>query len=335
MYFVSYFACINISDDSFCKSMRFSLCKYFSYFTNFRLALDLYLAILYYVYKAINALRPTITLTLPLQMEFNMSRHSATVQICFEKAATIYDAALTITDLIYWIDETYVQPFYAWAAPRLQDAALSDLCWALIALFETALWLIDTTQRFMDIDARAIAYCSFAQKHDPLLETLALCLASVPLALPATVTQSLTVLPFFTEEFWAVTVDVTPEITLVEFDVPGPIPLALCPAIVPLSMHSAFDPADPGYALLNTILDSGFFSFNTIRQDQPSIDQDPQPTALKQPKSKLGAPASKVPAKTPNKTSKAKKNRTVAEAPVTPQDVPRKRSQRNGANTTQ
>jgi hypothetical protein len=87
-------------------------------------------------------------------------------------------------------------------------------------------------------------------------------------------------------------------------------------------MHSAFAPVDPGYALLNTILDSGFFFFNTIAQNQPSINQDPQLIALKQPKSKLGAPVSKVPAKTP---SKAKKNRTVAdEAPVTPQDVPRK-----------
>jgi hypothetical protein len=160
----------------------------------------------------------TIALTLPLQMEFNMSHHTATVQICFEKAATIYDAALTFTDRIYWIDETYVQPFYVWIAPRLFDAAMSGLYWALIALFEIAHWLIDTTQRFMDIDAHAIAYCSFAQKHDPLPELPALCPASVPLALPATV-------------------DVTPEITLVEFDAPGPFPLALCPAIVPLSLH--------------------------------------------------------------------------------------------------
>jgi hypothetical protein len=123
---------------------------------------------------------------------------------------------------------------------QLQDAALSGLCWALIALFEIAHWLIDTTQRFMDIDARAIAYCSFAQKHDPLPELPALCPAFVPLALPATVNQGLTVLSIFTEEFWAATVDVTPEITLVEFDAPGPFTLAECPAIVPLSMHSAF-----------------------------------------------------------------------------------------------
>jgi hypothetical protein len=289
-----------------------SLCKYFSHFVNFRLALDLYLFVLYYVCIAINALRPTIALTLPLQMEFNMSRHTTTVQIYFEKAATTYNAVRPIIDRIYWIDETYVQPFYAWAAPRLQDAALSGLCWALIALFEIAHWLIDTTQRFMDIDARAIAYCSFAQKHDPLPELLALCPAFGPLALPATVNQGLTVLSIFTGEFWAATVDVTPEITLVEFDAPGPFPLALCPAIVPLSMHSAFAPVDPGYTLLNTILDSGFFSFNTIAQNQPSIDQDPQPIALKQqPKSKLDVPVSKTPAKTPNKASKAKKNRTT------------------------
>jgi hypothetical protein len=91
-------------------------------------------------------------------------------------------------------------------------------------------------------------------------------------------------------------------------------------------MHSAFAPVDPGYALLNTILDSGFFSFNTIAQNQPSINQDPQLIALKQPKSKLGAPVSKVPAKTPNKASKAKKNRTLDEAPVTAQAGSRKRS---------
>ena len=67
-----------------------------------------------------------------------MSHHTATVRICLEKASTTYDAALTITDHIYRIDETYVQPFYRWIAPRLQDAALSGLCWALIALFDIA-----------------------------------------------------------------------------------------------------------------------------------------------------------------------------------------------------
>jgi hypothetical protein len=151
----------------------------------------------------------TIALTLPLQMEFNMSHHTATVQVCFEKTAITYDA---VERYIYQIDETYVQPFYRWIAPRLQDAALSGLCWALIALFDIAHWLINATQRYMAIDARAIAYCYFAQDHDPLPELPALCPATVTLALPATNIQGLTVLPFCAEEFWAATVDVIPEV---------------------------------------------------------------------------------------------------------------------------
>jgi hypothetical protein len=78
-----------------------------------------------------------------------MSRHNATVQICFEKAANTYNTVLPIIDRIYWIDETYVQPFYAWIAPRLQDALMSGLCWALIALFDIARWLNDVTQHYM------------------------------------------------------------------------------------------------------------------------------------------------------------------------------------------
>lgn len=123
-----------------------------------------------------------------------MSHHTATFQICFEKAATTYNAAIAITDRIHQIDETYVQPFYEWAAPRLQDAALSGLCWALIALFDIAHWLNDVTQHYMAINAQAIAYFSFAQEHDPLPNLPALCPAFGPLALPATVSQELTVL---------------------------------------------------------------------------------------------------------------------------------------------
>jgi hypothetical protein len=70
-----------------------------------------------------------------------MSRHTATVQICFEKAATTYHTVLPIINRIYWIDETYVQPFYAWIAPRLQDAFMSGLCWALIALIGSMMLL--------------------------------------------------------------------------------------------------------------------------------------------------------------------------------------------------
>ncbi len=246
-----------------------------------------------------------------------MSHYTATFKICFEKAATTFDAALAITDHIYQIDETYVQHFYVWVSPRLQDAAMSGLCWTLIALFDIAHWLIDTTQRFMAIDAQAIAYLAFAQEHDPLPNLPALCPAFGPLALPTTVSQGLTVLPIATEEFWATTVDVTPEITLISA-APGPFHLALCPAMVPLSMHSAFTPVDPGYALLNTILDSGFFSIDaeTIAQNTPLIVQGSQPIV----------PVAETPAKTPKKPRKPKKNQSVADAPVTAQTSPRKRS---------
>jgi hypothetical protein len=239
------------------------------------------------------------------------------VQICFEKAATTYNAALTITDRIYQIDETYVQPFYRWIAPRLQDAALSGLCWALIALFDIAHWLNDVTQHYMTINAHAIALYTFAQDHDPLPELPALCPATVTLALPATNIQGLTVLPFCAEEFWAATVDVIPEVTLISAT---PAPLALCPATVPLSLHSTSKYVDLGYTLLTTILDSGFFSgaAQPIAQNTPLI-----------------APVAETPAKTPKKPRKPKKNQTLDEAPVTAQAVSRKRSQRNGANTTQ
>jgi hypothetical protein len=123
----------------------------FELLINFRFTLDLYVAFLFYVYIVTDALQINdCFLTLPLRMEFTMSHHVTTVQICFEKVATTYNAALTITDRIYQIDEIYVQPFYRWIAPRLRDAALSGLCWALIALFDIAHWLNDVTQRSHD-----------------------------------------------------------------------------------------------------------------------------------------------------------------------------------------
>jgi hypothetical protein len=70
---------------------------------------------------------------------------------------------------------------------------------------------------------------------------------------------------------------------------------------------------------LTTILDSGFFSgaAQPIAQNTPLI-----------------APVAETPAKTPKKPRKPKKNQTLDEAPVTAQAGSRKRSQRNGANTT-
>ncbi|MGA7932377.1 MAG: hypothetical protein WCA35_02240, partial [Kovacikia sp.] len=85
---------------------------------------------------------------------------------------------------LYRIDDNYVQPFYAWAAPQLRDAAISGLYWTIIAIIDISLWLIDTSQRYMAVDAQAIALITFAQAHEPLPEFPALAPAAVPLALP-------------------------------------------------------------------------------------------------------------------------------------------------------
>jgi hypothetical protein len=160
-----------------------------------------------------------------------MSHHTATVQVWVEKTAITYDAAL---DHLYRIDETYVQPFYVWAAPQLRDAAISGLYWSTIAIIEIAHWLIDATQRFMAVDAEAIAYLAFAQAHEPVPKRLALCPAFVPLALPAAV-------------------EVTSETSLVVSIVP--VQLALCPAMMPLSIGSIFGSNASSYML--NILNSG------------------------------------------------------------------------------
>jgi hypothetical protein len=54
-----------------------------------------------------------------------MSHTAATFQSVFDKAVTAYDFVCAMADRIYWLDDTYVQPFYAWAAPRLRDVAIS------------------------------------------------------------------------------------------------------------------------------------------------------------------------------------------------------------------
>lgn len=56
-----------------------------------------------------------------------MSHHTTTLQSSCLTIATLYDASLAITDLIYWVDDEYFQPFVKWATPRLQDAAVSVL----------------------------------------------------------------------------------------------------------------------------------------------------------------------------------------------------------------
>jgi hypothetical protein len=111
-----------------------------------------------------------------------MSHHAATFQSVFDRTATAYDFVCAMADRIYWLDDTYIQPFYAWAAPRLRDVAISGLFWGLIALIDVALWLADTTHQFMGRDAQAIALSAFAQAHEPLPELPALAPAAIPLA---------------------------------------------------------------------------------------------------------------------------------------------------------
>jgi hypothetical protein len=80
-----------------------------------------------------------------------------------------------------------VQPFYAWAAPRLRDVAINGLFWGLIALIDIARWLANTTRQFMARDAQAITFSAFAQAHEPLPEFPALAPAAIPLEPPSRV----------------------------------------------------------------------------------------------------------------------------------------------------
>jgi hypothetical protein len=86
--------------------------------------LDLYEAFQYYVYIVIDALHI-------LYGCFN-SIATLGVHSVFDRTATAYDFVCAMADRIYWLDDTYVQPFYAWAAPRLRDVAISGLFWGLI-----------------------------------------------------------------------------------------------------------------------------------------------------------------------------------------------------------
>jgi hypothetical protein len=61
-----------------------------------------------------------------------MSHHTATLQNTCKTIATLYNASLAITDQLLWLDETYFQPFIKWATPRLQDAAVTTLVWAVV-----------------------------------------------------------------------------------------------------------------------------------------------------------------------------------------------------------
>jgi hypothetical protein len=159
-----------------------------------------------------------------------MSHHTATLQSAFDKTASVLDFAYTVADRLYWLDDNYVQPFYSWAAPRLREAAISGIYWALVTLIDVSLWLIDTTRQFFARDAQAIALHAFAHAHEPLPEFPALPPAPVALALP-----SMAPAPVFPSP--VVRWGSVPEV----LDDADPV-LALCPARVPMALRSSINP---------------------------------------------------------------------------------------------
>jgi hypothetical protein len=160
-----------------------------------------------------------------------MSHHCATLQSAFDKTASALDFAYALAERIYWLDDNYVQPFYAWAAPRLRDVAISALYWALVTLIDITLWLLDTTRQFFARDAQAIALVAFAYAHEPLSHFLALPPSPVALALP-----SMAHAPFPSPVVQWVSV---PE----ALNDMAPV-LALCPTVVPLPLTQFLNPND-------------------------------------------------------------------------------------------
>jgi hypothetical protein len=156
-----------------------------------------------------------------------MSHHTATLQSVFDKAATAYDVLYAVSDRIYWLYDNYVQPFCAWAAPRLRDVAISGLFWGLIALIDIALWLADTTRQFMARDAHLIALFAFAQAHEPLPEFPALAPAAGSLAMPSMMDLLMPIAS-------------APGLDLVVNDGTDQA-LALCPAMMPMSLRSSIN----------------------------------------------------------------------------------------------
>jgi hypothetical protein len=163
-----------------------------------------------------------------------MSHPAATFQSVFDKTVTAYDFVCAMADRVYWLDDTCVQPFYAWAAPRLRDVAISGLFWGLIALIDIALWLADTARQFMARDAQAIALGAFAQAHEPLPEFPALCPAAVPLAL-SPIMLSIAPLPTM-----MLPIPPAPEVLGIASDVASA--QVLCPAVVPSKFGQFLQP---------------------------------------------------------------------------------------------
>jgi hypothetical protein len=109
-----------------------------------------------------------------------MSHHTATLQNTCKTIATLYNASLAITDQLLWLDETYFQPFVKWATPRLQDAAVTTLVWAVVFIIKFCLWLISTIERCAATDAQAIASLAWTQANRPTPEPIALAPTAIP-----------------------------------------------------------------------------------------------------------------------------------------------------------
>jgi hypothetical protein len=108
-----------------------------------------------------------------------MSHHTATLQNTCQTLTTLYNASLAISDLLYWVDDEYFQPFVKWAAPRLQDAAVTALVWTVVFVIRFCLWLMDTIEQWAATDAIAIALMAWAQAYAPAEDVLALAPAAV------------------------------------------------------------------------------------------------------------------------------------------------------------
>ncbi len=219
-----------------------------------------------------------------------MSHHAATFQSVFDKTATAYDVLCAVSDRIYWLDDTYVQPFYAWAAPRLRDVAISGLFWGLIALIDVALWLADTTRQFIARDAHAIAFFAFAQAYEPLPEFPALAPATVPLVMPSVVDLLLPIAS-------------APGLDLVVSDDVAPV-LALCSARVPMSLRSSINPDD---SVRRWLADALPLVMPLVVEAAPVVISDKTPRKTKATANKTDA------TKTPRKRSHKDKTATAAQ----------------------
>jgi hypothetical protein len=109
-----------------------------------------------------------------------MSHHTATLERTSQTITTLCDASLAISDLLYWVDDEYFQPFVKWAAPRLQDAAVTALVWTVVFVIRFCLWLMETIEQWAATDAIAIDMSAWAQAYAPAEDVLAIAPAADP-----------------------------------------------------------------------------------------------------------------------------------------------------------